>query len=121
MRLEQRDARNLMEVAAHRIESGFYAGFNRASSTGDSSWPADFTGAKAKPIQNLEIGALARTGTYLAWLTNQDGALTTDAEALALIGSLYPGRETVAVGGDEPRAFPACGRRAASRALAVAG
>ena len=70
-------------VAAHRIESGFYAGFNRASSTGDSSWPADFTGAKAKPIQNLDIGALARTGTYLAWLTNQDGALTTDTEALA--------------------------------------
>ena len=70
-------------VTAHRIESGFYAGFNRVFGIGDPLWPADFVGAKAKPIQLLNVGGLARTGTYIAWLTNQDGALTTSEEALA--------------------------------------
>jgi len=70
-------------VSAHRIESGFYAGFNRASGVGDPNWPSDFAGARPKPISNLHIAGLARAGAYIAWLTNQDGALATEAEALA--------------------------------------
>lgn len=68
---------------AHRIESGFYSGFNRASSSQDPEWPRDFTEAIASPIAPLAIGSLAQSGTSLAWLSNEDGALPTDQEAWA--------------------------------------
>ncbi len=63
----------------HRIETGFYAGFNLAQQYPADGFPVDFTHATPKAISILPIGNLAKVGTYLAWLSNQDNALTTDA------------------------------------------
>src|SRR5512135_1692705 len=67
----------------HRIETGFYSGFNRAQGMEDSSWPSAFAEAKNKPISPLHVEELARVGSYVAWLTNQDGAPPTKTEAWA--------------------------------------
>ena len=69
--------------SAHRIEYGFYSGFNRAYGVEDYSWPSTFAQAKSKPVAPLNIEELARVGSYIAWLTNQDGALATKTEAWA--------------------------------------
>ncbi|MGA8051698.1 MAG: hypothetical protein WCA09_16085 [Burkholderiales bacterium] len=69
--------------SAHRIEPGFYSGFNRAYGVQDYSWPWTFSQANGKSIAPLEVEELARVGSYMAWLTNQDGALSTKTEAWA--------------------------------------
>jgi hypothetical protein len=55
---------------AHRIESGFYYGANMADKVGRTDWPLDFTEAKQQDIVPLNIAALSRVGTSLAWLSN---------------------------------------------------
>ena len=69
--------------SAHRIEPGFYSGFNRAYGVQGYSWPSSFAQAQNKPISALHVEELTRVGSYVAWLTNQDGALSTKTEAWA--------------------------------------
>ena len=68
-------------IDAHRIESGFYRGFNFAEQNSGYGFPVDFSQAIPQAVDWLHIGNLARVGTYIAWLSNQDNALTTGAEA----------------------------------------
>jgi VCBS repeat-containing protein len=72
--------------SAHRVEKGFYSGFNRAqlnrqNGDGRDPLPTDFIEAIPSAISSLQLSELARTGTYFAWLTNQDDALSSRAEA----------------------------------------
>ncbi|HEX7053194.1 MAG TPA: putative Ig domain-containing protein [Burkholderiales bacterium] len=52
-----------------------------------NGFPADFSQAVPKPIVDLGLAELARCGTYLAWLTNQDGALSSQGEAYARVAA----------------------------------